>query len=108
MRRIIGVIGVVALLGTAGGCAWNSAQHGRYDGVRSAQWAGGVPAIGLRFDRERYMTDKEYREAFDFGVENSRAFTWPWFSDSRAKIREMLHLDELRAQAEARERGEQP
>jgi hypothetical protein len=80
------------------GCAWNSRQHGGYDGMRSAQWGSGVPFIGLRFDRERYRTDCAYREAFDQGLEGSRAVTWP-FTDASDQVRQLLRLDELKAQA---------
>jgi hypothetical protein len=93
------LLGMLAVLLTS--CAWNSAQQGRWDGVRSAQWgAGGIAFAGMRFDRQRYLSDQEYREGFDQGLQNSRGATWP-FTDARETIRHILRLDELRAQAEA-------
>jgi hypothetical protein len=73
------------------------------DATRSGQWAYGVPFIGLRFDRERYVTDPEYRAGFDYGLANSRGANFPTYRDTSGLVREMLRLDELNAKIAARE-----
>lgn len=85
------------------GCA-SPAQRGGSDGVYTAAWVYGSPMGSLRFDRELYLSNADYRARFDEGIHARFFFT---FRDVSAEVRQLLRLDELTAEAEARARDAQ-
>lgn len=95
--------GVLVLLAGVLLLGCSAHYQGAMDATRSGQWAYGVPFTGLRFDRERYLTDAEYRAGFEYGLANSRGANFPTYRDTSGLVREMLRLDELNAQIAARE-----